>query len=201
MAETKIGPSDLRAEAEKMLREGTMPNLDSVLGAVAASREEFADRIRKSRTEKDAKDSKDVTFKADPATTVKPVKSPQTTDPGLFGRDDVKQAASKVWTTTSAGTRGTEGGFFIASSPDGYVVVPHSFTNETGAITTKMVPNAEAEVHVHPNYSIPEPSNTDKKVADTHKIDIYTIHSKGIYRYDHNAKTTTRLGNISDFLK
>lgn len=49
LSEGKIGPSDLRAEAERMLRDGTMPSLNDVLSAVAGSRRQFADKIKKAR--------------------------------------------------------------------------------------------------------------------------------------------------------
>jgi hypothetical protein len=45
----KIKPSDLRRQAERMLREGSMPSLDTVLQAVADAREEYSAEIKGSR--------------------------------------------------------------------------------------------------------------------------------------------------------
>jgi hypothetical protein len=47
--EEKIGPSDFRVEAERMLRDGTMPSLNEVLSAVSESRKKFSSKIRDAR--------------------------------------------------------------------------------------------------------------------------------------------------------
>jgi hypothetical protein len=49
MVNKKVGPTDFRKEAEKMLREGTMPSLDEVLHAVADVRQEFVPKITEAR--------------------------------------------------------------------------------------------------------------------------------------------------------
>jgi hypothetical protein len=48
----KIKPSDLRREAAAMIRDGSMPSLDSVLQAVADVREKYSDQIRASRKQR-----------------------------------------------------------------------------------------------------------------------------------------------------
>jgi hypothetical protein len=45
----KIKPSDLRKQAQAMIRDGTMPSLEAVLQAVADVREKYADEIKASR--------------------------------------------------------------------------------------------------------------------------------------------------------
>lgn len=45
----KKGPTEFRKEAEKMLREGTMPSLDEVLKAVAGVRQEYGQKILDAR--------------------------------------------------------------------------------------------------------------------------------------------------------
>lgn len=45
----KIKPSDLRREAQAMLRENTMPSLEAVLEAVADVREKYSEQIKASR--------------------------------------------------------------------------------------------------------------------------------------------------------
>ena len=41
----RVRPSDLRREAEAMIRAGTMPSLETVLQAVADAREKYAQQI------------------------------------------------------------------------------------------------------------------------------------------------------------
>jgi len=45
MQKPRIKPSDLRAEADRLVRSGTMPSLEAVLAAVAETREQYRDRI------------------------------------------------------------------------------------------------------------------------------------------------------------
>ena len=42
----KIKPSDLRREAEAMIRDGSMPSLETVLQAVADAREKYAEQLK-----------------------------------------------------------------------------------------------------------------------------------------------------------
>ncbi len=44
-----LKPSDLRAEAERLMRNGTMPSLDRLLDAVAETRVAFKPKIRVAR--------------------------------------------------------------------------------------------------------------------------------------------------------
>jgi hypothetical protein len=46
----KIKPSDLRREAAAMVRDGSMPSLDTVLQAVADAREKYSAEIKGSQT-------------------------------------------------------------------------------------------------------------------------------------------------------
>jgi hypothetical protein len=45
----RIKPSDLRAEAQRLILTGRMPTLDTLLSALAASREKFVPMIRANR--------------------------------------------------------------------------------------------------------------------------------------------------------
>lgn len=45
----KIKPSDLRREAEAMIRDGSMPSLETVLQAVADAREKYAEHVKATR--------------------------------------------------------------------------------------------------------------------------------------------------------
>lgn len=52
MSEPKMGPTQFKAEIERLQREGKMPTLEAVLAAVAEVRAEYRERIlaaRKSR--------------------------------------------------------------------------------------------------------------------------------------------------------
>ena len=52
MSEPKMGPTEYKAEIERLQREGKMPTLEAVLAAVAETRAEYRERIlaaRKSR--------------------------------------------------------------------------------------------------------------------------------------------------------
>jgi len=46
-----IRPSDLRRQAEDLVRKGKMPSLEAVLEAVAKAREKFSRLIRQARSE------------------------------------------------------------------------------------------------------------------------------------------------------
>ena len=58
MNEPKIGPSQFKAEIERLKREGKFPSLEEVLGAVAETRAEYRDKIlaaRRSKKERGAR--------------------------------------------------------------------------------------------------------------------------------------------------
>jgi hypothetical protein len=46
----KIKPSDLRREAQAMIRDGSMPSLETVLQAVADAREKYAEQLKLTRS-------------------------------------------------------------------------------------------------------------------------------------------------------
>lgn len=47
MAEKKITPSDLKAEAQRLIAAGKMPPLEHVLGAVAEARTKYKPQLEK----------------------------------------------------------------------------------------------------------------------------------------------------------
>jgi hypothetical protein len=52
MSEPKFGPTQFKAEVEKLQREGRFPSLEDLLEAIASTRAEYRERIlaaRKSR--------------------------------------------------------------------------------------------------------------------------------------------------------
>ena len=49
MSEKKLGPSDFKAEVEKLKAAGKLPSLNQVLDAVAETRQEYASKILKVR--------------------------------------------------------------------------------------------------------------------------------------------------------
>lgn len=52
MAEKKITPTELQAQAEQLLKEGKMPNAKALLEAVAKVRKKYGPAIEKARKEK-----------------------------------------------------------------------------------------------------------------------------------------------------
>lgn len=52
--EMKIKPSDLRAQAQRMINSDQMPALDQVLSAVADTRERYRNQILESRKQNSA---------------------------------------------------------------------------------------------------------------------------------------------------
>lgn len=51
MSDKKIGPSDFKAEAERLHAAGKLPPLEDVLSAVAGVRKEYAPKILKARSQ------------------------------------------------------------------------------------------------------------------------------------------------------
>lgn len=49
MSEKKVGPSDFKAEAERLHAAGKMPTLEDLLGAVSETRKEYAPKILHAR--------------------------------------------------------------------------------------------------------------------------------------------------------
>ena len=49
MSELRLGPSDFKAEIERMIRAGTIPSLEEVLNAVSEARDKFAEKILEAR--------------------------------------------------------------------------------------------------------------------------------------------------------
>lgn len=53
MAEKKITPTDLEKQAEKLVKEGRMPNAKKLLNAVALVRQKYAEQIERARRQKE----------------------------------------------------------------------------------------------------------------------------------------------------
>lgn len=49
MSELKVGPSDFKAEAERLHAAGKLPSLEELLSAVGSIREEYAPKILNAR--------------------------------------------------------------------------------------------------------------------------------------------------------
>jgi hypothetical protein len=54
-SEPKMGPTQFKAEIERLQREGKMPSLEAVLAAVAEVRAEYRERILAARKSRKAK--------------------------------------------------------------------------------------------------------------------------------------------------
>ncbi|MCU1301725.1 MAG: hypothetical protein JWQ87_2009 [Candidatus Sulfotelmatobacter sp.] len=127
------------------------------------------------------------------------------TDP-FYERNDIREAAAKAWGQARGGTGGAEShtaieaGFRVDQRGESISVVPHEITNQRGEISWEKSPTTVAEFHVHPNRSLPQPSENDKKLANSHGIDIYTIHQNGVYAYRPSRKVTEFLGPLEEFI-
>lgn len=53
MSEKKMGPTEMQAEVERLHKEGKLPALHEVLGAVVDSRKKFAKKIINARKQGD----------------------------------------------------------------------------------------------------------------------------------------------------
>lgn len=124
----------------------------------------------------------------------------------FYERDDIRAAATKAWEQARGGTGGAEShnpieaGFRIDQRGENISIVPHEQTNQRGEISWNKSPATVAEFHVHPNRSLPQPSDNDKKLADSHGIDVYTIHRNGVYAYRPSRKITEFLGPLDEFI-
>lgn len=50
MSETKVGPTDFKAEVEKLHAAGKLPSLEELLSTVHETRKEYAPKILKARS-------------------------------------------------------------------------------------------------------------------------------------------------------
>jgi len=108
---------------------------------------------------------------------------------GVECQSDVIAAMKKSWAQSSNGTSGAEAGFTLQRKEGGgYTITEGAYTNEQGRLTIKLPASSFALFHVHPNNSKPEPSENDRKLADAKNIDIYTMSSRGLWRYRPGAK-------------
>jgi hypothetical protein len=183
---TERGKSEL---LERSKNEAASPTLKSYLRKAVRGRD--ADKVK---------------FKADPIEPGKNVvpdiaAKPAPTD--WVNETKVRTAMADAWkrAKNGLGEGREEAGFAINGSPSAYAVVPHQQTNQDMKMTTTLQPNVAAEIHVHPTKSQPDPSDNDRKIADKHKIPVYTIHQSGVFKYDPATKKTVRLGDLKDFVK
>lgn len=148
-----------------------------------------------------------VTFHADPVgstpSNVVPDISAKPAPMDWVNEPKVQAAMAAAWQKANNGTgpNDSEAGFSITGTMKGYGILPHPNTNQHGAITVPLQSNTAAEIHVHPLKSKPEPSDNDMKIADQHKIPVYTIHQNGVFKYDPATKKTARLGSLEEFVK
>lgn len=57
MSEQKVGPTEFKAEAERLHAAGKLPKLEDLLSAVSDTRKEYAPKILKAREEGTDEDS------------------------------------------------------------------------------------------------------------------------------------------------
>lgn len=128
-------------------------------------------------------------------------------------RPDVIQAMNLAWQKSAMGISGTEAGFRIdiSNNNNGYVIVPHRFTNQYHVLSIEIEPWTVAEFHIHPNSDDAEPSTPgnnylgnsigDTGLADKYMIDMYTYNRQGLYVYRWKTKEILLLRKDSNWLR
>src|SRR5262249_52050727 len=73
------------------------------------------------------------------------------------------------------------------------------FTGEIRRFTFKWNSAAIAIVHTHRNYDDPEPSQTDKEVANKLRVPIFTVTKRGMYAYDPESRDVIKVQDGLDW--
>jgi hypothetical protein len=113
----------------------------------------------------------------------------------------VIRAMKRAWVQTGNGTTLFEASFRLDGNLSDYEVVATPRSNEMMKQKVWIVPGKTFAVfHVHPRTKVPTPSPNDMRIADKHKIKVYTMHSEGLYEYDPVTKTATKLRDGLDWM-
>ena len=115
--------------------------------------------------------------------------------------DEVVKEFEAAWIRSCSGRSSRESLLLIFRNSYGfYKAVSAGMTNEYKKFTFTWDPNAIAIVHTHPNNSVPEPQEPDRRLADRLGVPIMTITSSGMFMYDPTVKKTTKLQDGLDWL-
>jgi hypothetical protein len=114
---------------------------------------------------------------------------------------EVVKEFEAAWIRSGSGRSSRESLLLIFRNSYGsYKAVSAGMTNEYKKFTFTWDPNAIAIVHTHPNNSVPEPQESDRRLADRLGVPIMTITSSGMFMYDPTVKKTTKLQDGLDWL-
>lgn len=119
----------------------------------------------------------------------------------VLGNTIVRQLLHPAWQESANGTNGREAGFQILRNNGQLGFIKHAYDNQNKRISWLPGPGIIAEFHVHPNASIPQPSQNDRSLADKHKFDIYTGSRQGLYKYDWRTRSISKVLDGLDWLK
>ena len=109
-------------------------------------------------------------------------------DPGVI------QAMKTAWGLSTAGLWQAEASFRLDACASGYEIVAEGFSNQAMHKTVKIIPGKTfALFHVHPSRGEGPPTEPDRKIADTYRVKMFTMHMSGLWEYDPDTGKTTRL--------
>jgi hypothetical protein len=116
--------------------------------------------------------------------------------------EGVTEQFKRAWEYSRCGTAYVEGLVFIFRNSDGsYRARTLPPNNEFDKLTFKWDPDAIAIVHTHPTNCNPRPTTNDMRLADRHRVPMFTITLEGMYMYDPNTKRITKVQENLDWLK
>lgn len=106
-----------------------------------------------------------------------------------------------AWRQAALGTMDTEAVVLVLRESDGSIKsVSGGRTNQFYEFTFTWNPAIIAIVHTHPNNRDPKPQEQDILVARRFDVPIFTITLRGMYMYDPETDTITKLKNGIDWL-
>lgn len=126
---------------------------------------------------------------------------PAPPQPPLYEHPYVRAHLGPTYQQALKANNDSEAGFRVDQDGDKVSVVPHPDTNEIKKLTWPLGDSTVAEFHVHPGSHDPRPSDQDKAVGDRRKIDIYTYGRQGMYKYDWQTKTVSKIYDGMDWMK
>ena len=108
---------------------------------------------------------------------------------------------AKAWRIAKSGSCEYEGVVLSYLMPDGsYQVKALNSTNEYKKFSFTWDDRIAAIFHTHPRSGDPRPSVDDMKIADSHKVLMFTLTLQGMYVYDPGTKKTSAVMYGLDWL-
>lgn len=108
----------------------------------------------------------------------------------------------KAWMMVHGGNSHAEIVVLIVNSPEGaYQAIVQTYTNQHHRFAFPFRPDVVAVFHSHPSCIAPEPSNSDRILADRIQVPIATMTRDGLFVYDPTTRTTELIMRRLDWLK